>query len=214
LERIMTSSAVSAQGTKLYVSGTQGSAVILTGITKAKPAVCAAINTLAIGDVVLFGAVTGMPEINGVLGVVTVASGASFTVNVDASGFSAAGTAGTCTPQTWTKVSGVKTYSGYDGQAAEIDATDFDSVAKEVVLGLQDMGNIQIDVNVLPMDAGQLAIRAAKTSGTKLGYRIVASDGITEAFFAYCKKFSIASGVDQIKKGTIGLRITGAVATN
>lgn len=210
----MASPAVSAQNTKFYVAGTPGSAITITGITKAVKAVVTASNTLAVGDVVTFGAITGMPEISSEIGVVTVASAASFTVNIDSTNFSGAGTDGTAAPQTFTKVGGVKTYSGFDGQASEIDVTDLDSTAKEIVLGLQDFGNFQVDLNVLPADAGQVAIRAAKASGTKLVYKIVGSDGAIEAFYAYAKKFTASSGVDQTKKGQIGLRITGAVRTN
>ena len=212
----MTSAAVSAQGTKFQVAGTPGSAITITGISKASKAVVTATNTLVVGDVVVFGTVSGMPEITGSLAVVTVASGSSFTVNLDSSNFGAVGTTGTATPQAgWVSVGGLNTYSGFDGQASEIDVTDMDSKAKEFVLGLQDFGNLQLDLKaILPLDAGQLAIRAAKASGSKLVYRIVGSDGMTEAFFAYAKKFSESSGVDQVKKGQIGLRITGAVATN
>lgn len=212
----MPSAAVSSQGTKFQVALTPGSSITLTAVSKATQAVCTGSNTLAVGDVVVFGAVTGMPEIAGALAVVAVASASSFTVNLDSSGFAAPGTAGAAVPQGgWVSVGGLNTYSGFDGQASEIDVTDMDSKAKEFVLGLQDFGNLQLDLKaILPTDSGQLAIRAAKASGTKKVYRIVGSDGMTEAFFAYAKKFSESSGVDQVKKGQIGLRITGAVATN
>jgi hypothetical protein len=70
----MPSTAQVAQLSKFYVSGTPGTAITITAITKAVAAVVTAVNTLVVGDVVLFGAVTGMPEINGLLGIVTVAT--------------------------------------------------------------------------------------------------------------------------------------------
>ena len=103
----MTSTAQVAQLSKFYVSGTPGTAITITAISKAVAAVVTATNTLSVGDVVLFGAVTGMPEINGLLGIVTVASGSSFTVAIDSSGFATAGTTGTASPQTFSKVGNV-----------------------------------------------------------------------------------------------------------
>lgn len=208
----MTSAAVSAQGTKFQVETGAGSAITITGITKASKAVVTATNTLAVGEVVVFGAVTGMTEINGELGIVTAATGATFTVAIDSTNFTTYASGGTATPKTFTSVGGVNAYSGFDGQASEIDVTDMDSVAKEFRLGLQDFGNVNVNLKaVLPADAGQLAIRAAKTAGSLLVYRIKNSDGQTIACQGYAKKFTEDSGVDKVRSGQITLRLTGVV---
>jgi len=208
----MSSSAVSAQGTKFQVETGAGSAITITGITKATKAVISATNTLAVGDVVVFAGVVGMAEINGELGIVTAATGATFTVAIDSTNFSTYGSAGTATPKTFTSVGGLNTYSGFDGQASEIDVTDMDSTAKEFRLGLQDFGNLNLNLKaVLPADPGQLAIRAAKTAGTLLVYRIKNSDGQAIACQGYAKKFTEDSGVDKVRSGQITLRLTGTV---
>ena len=96
-------------------------AITITAISKAISAVVTAVNTLAVGDVVIFGAVTGMPEINGLIGIVSVATGSNFTVgNIDSSGFATAGTAGTASPQTFSKVGNVQDFTPDGGTATVI----------------------------------------------------------------------------------------------
>ena len=131
----MTSTAISAQGTKGYIAGVDGSALIITAITKATQAVVTAANTLSAGDVVVFGTVTGMPEIEGLIGIVqaTGLSSSTFTTNIDSSGFASAGTTGAATPKTMTKIGNVKDWNGFDGQKSEIDVSNLDSTAKEFI---------------------------------------------------------------------------------
>ena len=61
----------------------------ITGITQAAQAVVTAANSLAVGDVVTFSGVVGMVQINTLRGVVTAATGANFTVNINTTGFTA-----------------------------------------------------------------------------------------------------------------------------
>ena len=61
----------------------------ITGITAAAQAVVTCANALAVGDVVTFSRVVGMTQINTLRGVVTAATGANFTVNINSSGFTA-----------------------------------------------------------------------------------------------------------------------------
>ncbi|MFP3548920.1 hypothetical protein SB748_36635, partial [Rhizobium sp. SIMBA_035] len=67
---------------------------------------------------------------------------------------------------TWTKVKNVKSYSGFDGSATEIDVTDLDSEAKEKRLGLMDNGSFSIDVNVNMSDPGQAAMKTAQKASS------------------------------------------------
>lgn len=209
----MPSTAISGQKTKLYIAGTPGTALSITGITKAMPAVVTATNTLAVGDLVVFGVVTGMPEINGLLGIVSAATGTTFTVgNIDASGFATAGTSGAGAPQTFTKVGNVHDYSGMDGSATELDRTNLDSVAMENFPGLQDFGQFSFNLDVDDTDAGQLALRAAKTNSSIQPFQVVLPNGKIRAFQGWVKKFSETAGVNAIIKASVDLRITGAVA--
>ena len=206
-----TSTAISAQGSSFSIEGTPGSALTITAFTKATSAVVTATNTLAVGDVVEFGAVTGMPEILGLLGIVTAATGTSFTVNLDSSGFATAGTNGTANPKTWTAINNVKDYSGFDGAASELDKTNLQSGAMEYAAGLQDFGQFSVNVDVDDTDAGQIALRAAKTSAATKAFRLRLPNGKLRVFKGFCKKFSEQGGVNQIVKGSADIRITGVV---
>lgn len=208
----MASTAISAQGSKLYIAGTPGTAITITAITKANPAVVTATNTTAVGDVVQFGAVTGMPEIFNRVGIVTVASGTSFTVNIDASNFGSAGTTGTASPQTWTQIANIETFSGFDGSKSEVDVSNLASAAKEFIPGLEDFGQFTFGLQVDNTDAGQLALRVNKSSNSNTNFKLLYPNLKLRAFTGFVKKFSDAGGVDQTIKGSVDVRITGPVA--
>lgn len=205
------STAISAQGSAFSIEGTPGGAVSITAITKAASAVVTATNTLAVGDVFEFGTVTGMPEIYGMLGIVTVASVSSFTVNIDSSGFATAGTTGTGNPKTWVNVSNVKDYSGFDGSASELDKTNLQSGAMEFAPGLQDFGQFTLNIDVDDTDAGMIALRAAKTAAATKAFRLVLPNGKKRVFKGFAKKISETGGVNAIVKASVDVRITGVV---
>jgi hypothetical protein len=46
-------------------------------------------------------------------------------------GFSTYASGGTATPVQWTKISNVKSYSGFNGPASEIERTNFDSTVSD-----------------------------------------------------------------------------------
>lgn len=210
----MTSTAQVAQKSKFYVSGTPGSSISITGITKASAAVVTATNTLKVGDVVVFGAVTGMPEIAGMIGVVTAATSSSFTVAIDSSGFASAGTSGTAVPQTFTKIGGVTDFTPDGGTASVIDVTELDSDAKEKRQGLQDFGNYSLSYNSDDTDAGQLALIAARASQSVAIFKTVYPGGFkVRAFNGFVQKISEpVAGVDKVLKTTATVVVTGAIA--
>ena len=206
-----TSTAISAQGSSFSIEGTPGTAVTITAITKATSAVVTGTNTMSVGDVFEFGVVTGMPEIFGLLGIVTAASGTGFTVNIDSSNFASAGTSGTGNPKVWTAVGNVKDYSGFDGSASELDKTNMQSGAMEYAAGLQDFGQFSMNIDVDDTDVGQIALRAAKTSAATKAFRLRLPNGKQRVFKGFVKKFSEQGGVNQIVKASCDVRITGVV---
>lgn len=207
----MPSTAISAQGSTISVAGTPGTSISITGITKAAAAVVTATNTVAVGDVVLFGVVTGMPEINGLFGKVTVASGTTFTVAINSSNFASVGTTGAAVPQTWVKVGNFHDYTGFDGSATEIDRTNLDSLAMENFPGLQDFGTFSFNVDNDDTDVGQLALKANKTSATIAPFKLVLPNGKYRVWQGWVKKFSEAGGVNALLKCSVDVRITGYV---
>lgn len=209
----MPSTAQVAQQSKFYVSGTPGSNISITGITKAASAVVTATNTLAVGDVVLFGAVTGMPEINGLLGIVTAATSPSFTVAIDSSGFATAGTTGTATPQTFSKIGNVQDFSPDGGTATIIDVSNLESVAKEKRQGLQDMGNYSLTYDTDDTDVGQLALIASRTAQAVKVFKQVYPGGLKiRAWQGFVQKVTEpVAGVDKVLRSSATIVVTGPI---
>lgn len=214
----MTSTAQVAQQSKFYVSGTPGTAYAVTAITKAaKAAVTWTSGAVpAAGDVIIFGAITGMPEINGLLGIVQAtptptATGA--TVAIDSSGFASAGTTGTATPQTFTKVANVKDFTPDGGTANIIDVSNLDSTAKEKRQGLQDMGNYSLSFDTDDTDPGQLALIAARTAQSIKTFKQIYPGGLlVRAFQGFIQKISEpVAGVDKTLSATGTIVVTGPI---
>jgi len=150
----MTSTAISAQGTKLFIETGAGVAKNITGIAPGNPTII----TIA-GHGIPNGNVSALSGIVGTIGaalnakslVVTNVTPDTFAVQVDTTGL-AYGNGGIATPVAYTRVSNVKSFNGFDGASSEIDVTNLDSTAKEVRLGLQDFGKLSFDINPdLPM---------------------------------------------------------------
>lgn len=129
------------------------------------------------------------------------AQGSTFSIN----------STGTDLAPVWLKIANVKSFTGFDGSATELDATDLDSVAKEKLLGLIDEGSFSIDINVNMADPGQLAMKASQKAGTKKGYKLTLPDGSASTFDAFVKTFPLSGGVDKILDTTVAMTITGEV---
>ena len=215
----MTSTAQVAQQSKFYVSGTPGTAYAVTAVTKAtKAAVTWTSGAVPVaGDVILFGAITGMPEINGLLGIVQAtpaptATGA--TVAIDSSGFATAGTTGTATPQTFSKVGNVQDFTPDGGTANVIDVSNMDSTAKEKRQGLQDMGNYSLTYDTDDTDVGQLALIAARTAQSIKTFKQTYPGGLlVRAWQGFVQKVAEPSaGVDKVLRGSATIVVTGPIA--
>ena len=111
---------------------------------------------------------------------------------------------GSATPVQWTKISNVKSYSGFDGSASEIERTNFDSTAKEFILGLFDPDAFSIEVNQDNSDAGQLALMTALVTGVAKSFKLLLPNGNTATFTAYVKKFNSQGAVDQAGDPALG----------
>lgn len=214
----MTSTAQVAQLSKFYVSGTPGTAYAVTAVSKAtKAAVTWTSGAVpAAGDVILFGAITGMPEINGLLGIVQaspVPSATGATVAVDSSGFASAGTTGTATPQTFSKVGNVQNFTPDGGTANVIDVSNMDSTAKEKRQGLQDMGNYALTYDTDDTDVGQLALIAARTAQAVKTFKQVYPGGLlVRAWQGFVQKVTEPdAGVDKVLRSSATIVVTGPI---
>lgn len=111
----------------------------------------------------------------------------------------------------FTAIKNIKTYSGLDGSASEIDVTNLDSEAKEFRVGLEDNGQFTIELDRDFSDSGQIALLAARDTQAAKKFKLSLSNGENAQFVGYVKKFGINGGVDQVVKGSVDIRITGPV---
>lgn len=113
---------------------------------------------------------------------------------------------------TYVQVKGMTNFSGLGaGSAAVIDVTDFDSTAKEKEMGLPDEGQVSVDMKFIAKDAGQQAMRAARGTQAKTGFRITFSDGTKYEYDAFVLTFEKSAELDGVVEATATLEITGGV---
>lgn len=206
------SRAVSSQGTHFYIQvlGTNGTPLTITDISNAEMAVVTATNTLKVGDVVEFAGVTGMTEINGLAGVVSVASGTEFTIkDINSTDFTAYTSGGTATPFTFIESCQHKTYNFDDPGASDIDITTLCSDEKEFGVGLPDPGNFTANMNYVEDDAAQIEIQKGRSDGVLRYFRIHKRNKWIKVFTASVKSFTDAGAVDGTNTSDLALRISG-----
>lgn len=208
----MTSTAISAQGSTLEIGTGSGGAKTITAVAAGYPTIItSAAHGLSNGDVVTIASVGGITGMNTLSYVIK-----NVTTNTFAVEFSSVGgtytSGGTATPVTWTEISNLKTYSGFDGEAAEIDVTNLASTAKEFRTGLQDFGSFSFDWDIDLADAGQSAVRAAQASGSVKNFKLTLPNESTASFTGLVKNATnMSGGVDQIVGGSVAVKITGVV---
>lgn len=109
-------------------------------------------------------------------------------------------------------IGNIKSFSGFDGETAEIDVTNLSSTAKEYRAGLQDFGSFSLDVNPDYSDSGQAVLRAAQASGAVKTFELELPNGVKAAFQGVVKNAQAVNGsVDTVLEGSISIRVTGAV---
>lgn len=210
----MSTNALKAQGMTLHIGTGDGTAKNITALSKAfRAEVTSNAHGLAKGDRVTFAAVGGMTEINGLTGTVIDAGLNTFAVDIDSRAFTTYTSGGTATGVTWTKVNECKDISAGGASVNEIDVTDLDSTGKEFFPGLADNGDLSLEINYLPSDAGQAAIRTAFEASEIKDYKITSPQGTTYTFEALVKNFPTIpkASVDGVQSGSISFKISGSV---
>lgn len=210
----MVSSAISAQGSVLAIGTGSGAAKTITAIALGNPTILtAAAHGFAEGDVVTLAGLTGIDAavLNGQTVSVRNITPNTFAVYIDTTGKTITA-AGTATSATFTNIANVRTFSGFDGSASEIDVTNLDSIAKEFRLGLTDPGQFTFEIDYDSANAGHTALRAKQVSGALSNFKLTLPNAAVITFTAYVKKFSLGGGVDAVAKTAVDLRISGAVS--
>ena len=210
----MSSSAYAAQGAFLQVGAT-GTAVNLSAITNASPprVTSSTSHGYSDGALIKFSGVNGMTGINGLLGVIQVVGTNQFDAyGIDATAFGTYTSGGTATP-TQSRAINVTGWTGFDGQAGEIDVSDLDSKAKEYLGGLQDFGAVTFNVQINDADDGQNALRASKAAGgVATPYKLTFRNAKFRSWNGFCRQFSENGAVDGVITGQAVVRISGVVA--
>jgi hypothetical protein len=209
----MPSTAIFAQGSTLQVGNGTGSAKTITGIALGFPTLLTiTAHGFADGDVVALAGLAGAnaEALNGQSVVVKNKTTNTIAFDIDTTGLTITAS-GTATPVQWTTVGNFKTYSGFDGQASELDITNLASAAKEFKLGVVDPGTLTLEVDQDNTDAGQTVMLAAYNGALLKQFKITLPNSNTATFTAYVRKFQSAGGVDQILKRNAELRISGLV---
>lgn len=195
-----------AQQGYLSVATAAGSTKTITAITNANPGqVTSAAHGLANGSVGIITGVVGMTQLNNRAAVVANQATNTFELKgLDtsvANGYGVYTSGGIWTPQTMVEVGEVRSISGFDGEAADLDVTHLRSVGKEYLTGLAEFGNVQLTL-WLPTssDAGQKRLRDLREIQAQSAFSITLASGQVCAFIGLVKSFSLT-----------GLEVDGAV---
>jgi len=107
----------------------------------------------------------------------------------------------------------IVSFTGPGGSASVIDITHLGSTRREKMMGIPDEGQFSFDVNLVPDNVGQAALRADRASRTMRTCILELTDTIetTLTFDAYCLNFSIQGAVDDKIQASVTLEITGEV---
>lgn len=112
-----------------------------------------------------------------------------------------------------TAIAGVKSITGIgSGSATEIDVTTLASTAKEIRMGLQDFGSIDIEMVRNQDDSGQLALftnMGAQTSATFV-VTLPTSTANVITFTGYVMSIGLDVNADGVVTGKATVRISGA----
>lgn len=109
-----------------------------------------------------------------------------------------------------TEIGNVASFSGFDGEASEIDVTNLSSTAKEFNIGLKDFGAFSMEIHPDYDDAGQSELRSAGNSVKT--FRITLPNSKTLTFSGLVKNAdALNGGVDAVLTGTVNIKVTGDV---
>ncbi|CAB4153273.1 Phage tail tube protein 3 [uncultured Caudovirales phage] len=203
--------AIKAQSARLQAESTRAAAKTITAITLANPpVVSSATHGFTAGQIVYIENIAGMVELNGRAFVVANPAAGTFELKgINATGYTAYTSGGSASLITLTDIAEVTSVSGFDGEASEIDTTNLRSTAKEYLVGLQDFGNVSLNVLLNNGDAGQTLLRTIKGSASAKVFSLTLSDAKVSAFVGLVKQFSFDASADAAVTGQVSIRVTG-----
>lgn len=105
----------------------------------------------------------------------------------------------------------IVSFSGFDGEAADIDITTLASVAKEYRQGLQEFGNFSVELMRDPADLGQIEMLSAKALQATRTFILTLASGDVATFEGYVKSLTSSGSVDAVITGSANIKVSGVV---
>lgn len=207
--------AIKSQNALLSVSTAEAAADNITAITAANPpVVTCGTHGISNGDLIRIAGVVGMTQVNDRAFIAANVSGTTLELKgVDGTGYTAYSSAGTVVETTTlTAIGEVTSVTGFDGVADEIDVTHLRSTAKEFLIGLQDFGNLNLEMLLVNSDTGQAKLRSLKSSAAIGTFSFALSNGEVAAFRALVRSFTVNNPGNEAARASVQLRLTGEPA--
>jgi len=116
-------------------------------------------------------------------------------------------------PEVFSTVGQVVSFSGPSGSAAVIDVTNLSSTAKEKLMGLHDEGQISLEMNLDPADTAQMGLKTDRSNRTLRNFTLTLTDSPATvlSFSGYVLNFNIGGSVDAVITASVTIEIDGAV---
>lgn len=110
---------------------------------------------------------------------------------------------------TFDKVGEVTNIGAPSGEAADIDTTHLESLAKEYLVGLPDEGSFELAMNAIVSDAGHTELIAALAAQNRRWLKVTWSNSTVQYAKALVKKYTWSAGVDAKIEAAASFRISG-----
>ncbi len=115
-------------------------------------------------------------------------------------------------PEVFTSIAEVISIDGPGGDRQLIDVTHLKSTAREKRAGLRDSGDLTLTMNRIVGDNGQDALIAAEAGDDPVNFRVIYPDGEQEDFAGIVTSFRESAAIDDVRKVTVGIAVTGTIA--
>lgn len=117
-------------------------------------------------------------------------------------------------PETWVTINMVTGIPGLrGGSAPDIDVTNLASTAKEYAAGIPDTQDISIPIIYDPDDTGHVALETAFADQAARTFKVTLTNSppTVFTFSAVVKEFGLDANIDDVWRGTLTLKRSGAV---
>lgn len=117
-------------------------------------------------------------------------------------------------PSEFTLIGQIDSITGFrSGESTEIDITNFDSAAKEFLIGLKDEGSLTLSLVYNPDNVQQGRLETLRDSQASSQFQLVFAAGTLKTFLftAFVSSFALDLEADNAVRGSVTLRVTGAV---